>query len=111
MLLQALSIGRGYIGYDLPAPTHGFRFTAHGMEGKATMGEELPIHTGVTLQIRLPLAVECRLIKDGDLIQTWENRETCTYITTEPGIFRVEAYINYLGKSRGWIFSNPIYIR
>ena len=24
--------------------------------------------------------------------------------------YRVEAYISYQGKSRGWIFSNPIFV-
>ncbi|MHB1120566.1 MAG: hypothetical protein ACYC11_10945, partial [Bellilinea sp.] len=33
------------------------------------------------------------------------------YITKEPGVYRVESYIRYLGKLRGWIFSNPIYLR
>ena len=30
---------------------------------------------------------------------------------TEPGVYRVEAWRNYLGRKRGWIFSNPIYVR
>ena len=45
------------------------------------------------------------------MIKTWHNRETCTHITTEPGAYRVETYIQYMGRKRGWIFSNPIYIR
>ncbi|HEX7975394.1 MAG TPA: hypothetical protein VF498_13380, partial [Anaerolineales bacterium] len=61
-------------------------------------------------QIRLPRPCECRLIKDGKAIKTWQKRDTCTYITTEPGVYRVEAYIEYLGRLRGWIFSNPIYV-
>ncbi len=111
LILEALAQGRGYIGYDLPASTRGFRFTAHGMQGKVTMGEEISAQNGITLQIRLPQPVECRLIKDGENIRTWEKRETCTYITSEPGVYRVEAYIEYLGGKRGWIFSNPIYVK
>jgi hypothetical protein len=34
----------------------------------------------------------------------------CIFNTTEPGIYRVEATIHYLGRMRGWIYSNPIYI-
>ena len=75
------------------------------------MGSEISAINGVTLQIRLPLPVECRLIKDGEIIRTWIKRDTCTYITTEPGAYRVEAYIEYMGKPRGWIFSNPIFIK
>lgn len=111
LILGALSTGRSFIGYDLPASTRGFRFTAHGLKGKTTMGGEISAVNGITLQIRLPIPVECRLLKDGETIRTWMKRETCTYITTEPGIYRVEAYIDYLGKSRGWIFSNPIFAK
>jgi hypothetical protein len=50
------------------------------------------------------------LVKDGKVIKTWQNRETAAHITTEPGIYRIEAYIHYLGRLRGWIFSNPIYV-
>ncbi|MFC1878872.1 CehA/McbA family metallohydrolase [Chloroflexota bacterium] len=111
MVLEALAQGRAFIGYDLPAPTRGFRFNAHGLDSKATMGEEIPSKNGVTFQIKLPKAAECLLIKDGEIIQSWEKRENCTHITTEPGVYRVEVYTNYLGKRRGWIFSNPIYVR
>lgn len=110
MILDALGRGRSFIGYDLPAPTRGFRFTAQGKDRKAWMGEEVSSRNGVTIQIRLPRPVECRLLKDGKVIKTWTRRDTCTYITTEPGVYRVEAYIHYLGKKRGWIFSNPIYV-
>jgi hypothetical protein len=111
MVLDALRKGNGFIGYDLPAPTQGFRFSAQGSDGTAIMGDEITINKGITLQIRLPMRTECRLLKDGRIVKTWNNRENCTYITAEPGVYRVETYIQYLGRSRGWIFSNPIYVR
>ncbi len=110
LILEALSRGRCFIGYDLPAPTRGFRFTARGKEHTANMGEEVSAKNGVTLQIRLPVPVECRLIKDGKPAKVWHKRDTIAHITTEPGVYRVEASIHYLGKSRGWIYSNPIYV-
>ena len=109
LVLEALGRGRAFIGYDLPASTRGFRFSAQGKERTAWMGEEISAKYGLTLQIRLPVPVECRLIKDGKLLRTWQKRDTIAHITTEPGIYRVECYIDYLGKQRGWIFSNPIY--
>jgi hypothetical protein len=111
MILTALKQGNAFIGYDLPGSTRGFRFTAQGKDDTVWMGDETSASGGITLQIRLPQKAECRLIKDGEVIKTWRNRLTCTHITTEPGVFRIEAYINYLGKKRGWIFSNPIYVR
>ena len=74
------------------------------------MGDDLSIESGVTLQIRLPFPTECRLIKDGQPLKTWKDKEIITHIITQPGVYRVEVYINYLGRRRGWIFSNPIYI-
>ena len=110
-VFDALRAGHAFIGYDLPAPTRGFNFTAQGKHQVACMGDEIQVQTGVTLQVRLPGRVECRMIKDGKPVKTWSNRENCTYITTEPGVYRVEAYIRYLGRRGGWIFSNPIYVR
>lgn len=110
MLLDSLAQGRAFIGYDLPASSRGFRFTAQGKETTAWMGEDISAQHGVTMQIRLPRPVECLLIKDGKVIKTWQKRETCVHITTDPGVYRVEAYILYKGRRRGWIFSNPIYV-
>ncbi len=111
MVLEALRQGSSFVGYDLPAPTRGFRFTAQGAEKTVGMGGELPAKGGVTLQIRLPMRTECRLLKDGKPVKTWTKRDLCTYITTEAGVYRVEVYVDYRGQRRGWIFSNPIYIR
>jgi hypothetical protein len=111
LVLEALRMGTAFIGYDLPAPTHGFRFTAQGSGGVVQMGQETTAQSGVTFQIRLPGRAECRLLKDGKVIKTWRKRENYTYITSEPGVYRVEVYIHYLGRKRGWIFSNPIYVR
>jgi hypothetical protein len=110
LILEALRRGNAFIGFDLPARTEGFRFTAQGKHGTAIMGEEITCEGGITFQIRLPLRTECRLLKDGKTIKTWLNKDSCTHITTEPGVYRVEAYLDYLGIRRGWIFSNPIYV-
>jgi hypothetical protein len=110
-VIEALRSGHAYVGYDLPATTRGFRYTAHGMSKSVWMGDEISSEHGVTLQIRLPQRAECNLVKDGKVIQTWTDRDVTSYITTEPGVYRVETYIPYHGKRRGWIFSNPIYVR
>ena len=111
LIYEALAEGRCFIGYDLPASTRGFRFTAQGRNKTVVMGEKIPAKGGVTLQARLPQSAEIRLVKDGQLLQKWNRQTSCTHITTQPGVFRIEAYRNYLGKKRGWIYSNPIYVR
>ena len=111
LIMEALRQGHAFIGYDLPASTRGFRFTAQGKDVTAWMGDEISARYGVTFQIHLPCLTECQLLKDGKSVKTWRKRENCTYITTQPGIYRVEVYLDYLGGRRGWIYSNPIYVR
>lgn len=111
MIIDALRKGHSFIGYDLPASTRGFNFTAKARDTTAAMGDEIELGDGVTLQIRLPEAVECRLIKDGKVFKAWEGRDILTCLVNQPGVYRVECYIQYLGLRRAWIFSNPIYLR
>jgi hypothetical protein len=106
-----LAEGHCFVGYDLPASTRGFRFTAQGHDKAVIMGDELPAKGGVTLQAKFPSEAEIHLLKDGNVIQTWKNSKSITHITTEAGVYRLEAYRKYLGKLRGWIYSNPIYVR
>jgi hypothetical protein len=111
MIFTALRQGHAFIGYDLPASTRGFRFTAKGKDRLVEMGDEIPLGNGLTMQIKMPSHAECRLLKDGQIIQIWKDRDVCTFIANQPGVYRVECYIDYFGKKRGWIFSNPIYVR
>lgn len=111
LIYTALKNGNSYIGYDLPAPTRGFRFTGHGQDQTANMGDELIFTGGITFQIRLPGECECNLLRNGQIIKTWHNQELCTYLASQPGTYRVECYIHFAGIRRAWIFSNPIYVR
>ncbi len=111
IIRDALQSGHCFVGYDLPHSTKGFRFTAQGKEINAIMGDEIRLNRSVTLQIKLPLAAECQLLRNGQIVKTWDRSQFCTYIASEPGAYRVECHIQFLGKRRGWIFSNPIYIR
>ncbi|HNM38546.1 MAG TPA: hypothetical protein PKI33_15855, partial [Anaerolineales bacterium] len=111
LIYKAFAAGHCFVGYDLPAPTKGFRFSAQGQNESVIMGDEISGKNGVTLQAKFPFAAEIILYKDGLPLQTWKNQQACTHITTEPGVYRVEAYRNYLGKRRGWIYSNPIYVK
>jgi hypothetical protein len=111
MILGAMREGHVFVGYDLPYPTRGFQFTGSGTGEAVIMGDEVQLNTGITLQIALPLKTECILIKNGEPVKSWNNREFYSYAATQPGVYRVEVYIKYKGLRRGWIFSNPIYIR
>ncbi len=110
LIYDALRQGHAFIGYDLPAPTRGFRFTAQGSRGTAWMGDEIALAGGVTLQVKLPRRANARLLRYGEVVQTWTDAEVGTYITTQPGAYRVEVNLHAWGKSRAWILSNPIYV-
>jgi hypothetical protein len=110
MVLNSLASGHCFIGYDLASPTHGFSFSAQSIEAKAIMGDEISPSGAVTLQAILPSTAEIRLVMNGRVIKTTQG-QTLVHITNKPGVYRIEAYKRFLGKKRGWIFSNPVYIK
>ena len=110
MVEGALRAGHAFVGYDLPAPTKGFRFSAQGLNQQVIMGDWLRLNHGVTLQIVVPQTTDTRLIFNGEVVARETEGTHMTYIATKPGAYRVEVYIDFEGKQRGWIFSNPIFI-
>lgn len=113
LLLDALRRGRCFVGYDEPASTKGFRFTASFMGGSAVMGDEVRNESGVTLQIAAPARCTLRLLRDGQEAAHWDGHNRATHVISarQKGVYRVEAHIEYKGAPRGWIYSNPIYVR
>jgi hypothetical protein len=111
LIVQALRAGHAFVGYDLPFPTTGFNFSATSGEHRAIMGDEISLQESTTLKINIPLPGECTLIKDGNPIKKWRNRTQCIFEVASEGVYRVEVYLPYRGRRRGWIYSNPIYIR
>ena len=111
MLLDALRKGSAFVANDLHAPSRGFRFTAQGRDTTAGMGSEISARGGITLQVHLPGPAECVLLCDGAPLKTWHGMDNIAHITSQPGIYRVEVYHQAGGRRRGWIFSNPIYVR
>lgn len=109
-VLNAIREGNFFIGYDYIVSSRGFRFYAQGRNETAIMGEEVELDGSVTLHITLPEEAECKLIHNGTVIKQWNNQKICMYITKSTGYYRVECTISFLGITRGWIYSNPIYV-
>lgn len=109
LVFEAFSKGHAFIGYDLPASTKGFRFFAQGREQEVIMGDCIETNGSITLQVHAPGGGIITLIKDGQIIKE-SNDPNLVHVTNEPGVYRVEVHRYYLGKKRGWIFSNPIYV-
>ena len=109
-IYAALAAGRCFIGYDLPRSTRGFRFFGVARHRKISMGNRA-LHRGdLTLIVQLPGNAELILLKDGTPIRMLKHGRELTHIAHEPGAYRIEAYRRHLGRRRGWIFSNPIYV-
>ena len=111
MIYDAFQQGRLFIGNDLIYPTFGFGFSAESEGQTAQMGEILEFKHGCTLRIRLPGKSECTLIKNGIPVSRWEGQQIITHLTNQTGVYRVECHRRYLGSRRGWIYTNPIYLR
>jgi len=106
----ALRAGHCWVGYDLIGSTAGFRFHGWSDGQTAVMGDELPANQAVELEAFVPRRARLRLLRDGrPVAQTWGHR--LRYIAHAPGVYRLEAWRWAWGRWRGWIFSNPIYVR
>lgn len=109
LVLDAIGNGNAWVGYDMANDTKGFRFSGQS-KTKGIMGDEVRMESGATLQIKTPTKCNIRLIRNGDVVAEGHDETTITHIPVEPGAFRVECKIDYLGQERGWIYSNPIYL-
>lgn len=107
---EALRAGHCFVGNDLVAPSKGFSFTAASGTRQAIMGDTLVWQEPVTLQVISPYPAKLRLLKDGRPVAETEGKHL-TWQTAQPGVYRVEAYRRYWGWLRGWVFTNPIYLR
>lgn len=108
---NSLAHGHCFVANDMPAASLGFRYFAQKGEQLIMMGEETKFDAGIKLVIRLPFPSECRLLRNCEVLQTWKNQNNIDFDVQSAGVYRVECYRNYLFKKRGWIFSNPIYLR
>lgn len=109
LIYSAIRQGHAWVGYDLPHPTHNFRFSGQGI-GRGIMGDRVQLDAGATLQVKTPAPAHIHLIHQGKVVASAENKTHLTYIPVEEGAYRVECTIPFHGKERGWIYSNPIYL-
>ncbi|KPL23379.1 MAG: hypothetical protein AMJ93_04835 [Anaerolineae bacterium SM23_84] len=109
LVYEALRRGCGFVAYDGIGQAKGFRFDASTSLGKATMGDELCMSGQVELTVSTPLPADIRLLRNGETVARARGREL-RYVTDVPGPYRAEAYRQYWFRTRGWIFSNAVYL-
>lgn len=109
-VIDALRAGHAFVAYDLAGSSRGFRFTATSQSESISMGDEIHLRDPVALCVTSPLRANLRLLRDGQEVEAARGRKL-TFEAKEPGVFRAEAYCHFRFKRRGWVFSNPIYVR
>ncbi len=109
VVYEALKKGHCFVAYDLLGQARGFRFTARSGGEEVIMGDEIALREEVFLEVSSPLPADLRLLGQGRVVAQAKGRNL-RYVTKERGIYRVEAYRSYLFRTRGWVFSNPIYV-
>jgi hypothetical protein len=106
---EALAAGRAFVAFDSIADATGFDFTATSGEVRHPMGSQISLPDELRLVARAPLAGHWKLIQSGKLLAEAEGAEFERRID-EPGIYRVECWLDMAGQRRIWILSNPIYV-
>jgi hypothetical protein len=107
---ETLDAGRVYVSFDWLCDPTGFVY--HAKQGDKTfeMGSEVPFSAGLALEAEAPLPANFRLIRNGKEVSNSVSR-TFKHAVTEPGNYRLEAWVNLPQEPKVWILSNPIYVR
>lgn len=112
---DALRSGRAYVAFDWMADPTGFVYQAEQSEDQESpaklwpMGSQLSLIEGLRLLAEAALPVDWKLVRDGQVVSESEGK-SFEFSVSEPGVYRVEAWLRFLGEPRPWILSNPIYI-
>lgn len=109
-LFEALLAGRAYVAFDWIADPSGFTFTASDGETTALMGGEVRATPTTRLHGFASLACEWRIVRNGQVLGKDTGRRL-SFAASEPGTYRVEAWLTVAGEPTPWIYSNPIYVR
>ena len=113
-IYAALRNGACFVGYDMPATTRGFRFSATAGATTTHMGGQLRLPAtpapALHLHAHTPALCNLRLLHNGQTVASAVQADTLDYPVADAGVYRVEAAIKFHGRMRAWIFSNPIYV-
>lgn len=109
MVYESLLHGRCYFALEYFRGAKGFQFTVEQERKVFHMGDSLPLSGNAQLSVSCPAKARIRVIRNGrEEYQAIGNRLSIKIDKT--GVYRVEAHLKTAGKTRPWIFSNPIFI-
>jgi hypothetical protein len=112
-LRAALKAGHAFVAHDWMGDATGFCFGASDGKGglSALMGDEVKLTKGLKLTAQLPLPAYVRLLRHGKEVAKTEGKTRFEFAVQEPGVYRLEAWLQLDGEYRPWIFANPIYVK
>ena len=116
---DALAAGHAYVAHDWMADPSGSKFYASRGAGDlekpkpvAIMGDEVKHSEDLWLNAEFPVNALIRVLKDGKEISRTDERVLAhRQAVIEPGVYRVEAWLQVDDEDRLWVYSNPIYVR
>ena len=107
---NALKASRAYVSFDWMADPTGFVYRADRGDQSWPIGGEVPAGEKIRLCAAAPLAGTIKLLRNGKIIEQVEGA-TLDKTVEEPGVYRVEVWLNLAGEPRPWILTNPIYVQ
>jgi hypothetical protein len=74
------------------------------------MGDELRFSPGERLLARFPVPCHIRLLSGGKPVAE-QSGDRLEHHIHNPGVYRVEGWLEVDGEERPWVYTNPIYVR
>jgi acetyl esterase/lipase len=106
---ESLREGRAFVAHDWLCDATGFSFVANNNNGIYDMGDRAPMIARTRLLAATPVVANLRVIHKGATVAEADDSQI-SFTPTEPGAYRMEAWLRVDGEMRPWIYSNPIYL-
>jgi hypothetical protein len=107
---EALRASRAYVAFDWLADPSGFVYRADLKDENWPVGSEVSLADGLRLRAEAPLSGTFKLLRNGQVLSQHDGHSIDVPVD-EPGVYRVEVWLNMAGENRPWILTNPIYVR
>ena len=116
---SALKQGHAYVSQDWMCDAIGFSFVlAPARAGRRVirtsppkiMGDEAQFVPGLKLAAQFPVTCHIRLLRNGHALAELD-ADKLSFEVKQPGVYRIEGWLELDSELRPWIYSNPIYVR
>ena len=108
---DALRAGHAFVSHDWICDPTNFRVELVAGSGPGIlMGDEVPFSPGKRLVAQFPIPCQIRVLNGGKVVAETSGDQLDQEIS-EPGVYRVEAWVEIDGEKRPWIYANPVYVR